>query len=343
MPGKSEPGLPGARKLHEYLKETMIDGCFGALLLFDIDEFHQVNLEKGTKAEDKVIALVEEYIRSSGWMGYRIDGNEFGLVIEDTRDAFEDEKFRVGLNLFLSEEIGFQVTISGGGLRHPGEDFSIDPRMDEILFSTAQQLLIKAKQQGRNQILWLPREPVDSIDIMGIMVRFYEELARVNSSLIRELVIESRIDFLTGLANRRGFEDVFGRMTEAAQRSNNPLGLIYMDSDSLKGINDSHGHDAGDRFIADVARVLNEEVRGSDFISRWGSDEFAVLMDDVSREKAQVLADRILHAIEARTEGTVSVGVFCGVPTSSEEAIQKADRALYMAKEKGKNRVEFAA
>ena len=342
MPGKSEPGLPGAKKLHEYLKETMIDGCFGALLLFDIDEFHQVNVEKGTEAGDQVITLVEEYIHSSGWTGYRIGGNEFGLLIEDTRDAFEDEKFRVGLNLFLSEKTGFQVTISGGGVRHPGEDFSIDPRMDKILFSTARQLLIKAKQQGRNQILWLPREPVDSIDIMGIVARFYEELARINSSLVRELEIESRIDFLTGLANRRGFEDVFRRRTEAAQRSNNPLGLIYMDSDSLKKINDSHGPDAGDRFIVDVARVLSQEVRGSDFISRWGADEFAVLMDNVSREKTLILANRIHRAIESRTEGTVSVGVFCGVPTASEEAIQKADRALYRAKEKGKNRVEFA-
>jgi len=340
---KSDAGLPGAKMLHEYLKETMINGDFGAILLFDIDDFHHINVEQGTEKGDRIIALIEEYIRTRGWTGYRIGGDEFGLILEGEEEDFDGEEFRVGLNLLLREQAGLQVTISGGGVQHPGSEFNLDPRMDEIVFSTAHQLLTKAKQQGRNQILWLPHEPVGSIDLMGVTVRFYEELARVNAALARELEIESRIDFLTGLANRRGFEDVFMRVTEAAQRNSNPLALIYMDSDSLKKINDSQGHDAGDRFIMDIAGVLNQVVRGSDFISRWGADEFAVLIDNATEEKALSLADRIHQAINSRTEGTVSIGVYCGVPAAAEDAIQKADRALYRAKERGKNRVEFAA
>lgn len=337
-----EEGLPGAKKLHEYLKKTMIDGSFGAILLFDIDDFHQFNVDRGVEEGDQVIGLIENYINAKGWTGYRIGGDEFGLVIEEPKDTFDDEEFRVGLNLFLRERTGFQTTISGGGVWRPGDDFCLDPRMDDILFSTAHQLLVKAKQRGRNQILWLPRGTADSTDVMRIMVRFYEEFARISASLARELEIESRIDFLTGLGNRRGFEDVFQRMIEGAQRNDNPLALIYMDSDSLKMINDSRGHDAGDRFIVDVARLLNQVVRGSDFISRWGADEFAVLMDNASTEKAAALANRIQHAIETRTEGTMSIGVYCGVPATAEEAIQQADQALYRAKKRGKNRVEFA-
>ena len=339
---KKEEGLPGAKKLHEYLKKATIDGSFGAILLFDIDDFHQFNVDRGVEEGDRVIGLIEKYINAKEWTGYRIGGDEFGLVIEEPKDSFDDEEFRVGLNLFLKEQTGFQTTISGGGVWHPGDDFCLDPRMDDILFSTALALLIKAKQRGRNQILWLPRGTADSSDVMRIMVRFYEDLARISASLARELEIESRIDFLTGLGNRRGFEDVFQRMIEGAQRNDNPLALIYMDSDSLKQINDSRGHDAGDRFIVDIARVLNQVVRGSDFISRWGADEFAVLMDNASPEKAAALANRLHHAIETRTEGTMSIGVYCGIPTSSEEAIQQADQALYRAKNRGKNRVEFA-
>ena len=341
--GTTSANLPGANKLHEYLKKTMIDGSFGAILLFDIDGFHEFNVERGVEAGDQVIASIEEYIDAGGWVGFRIGGDEFGIVIEEHADSFDDEEFRVGLKQLLREKVGFQVTISGGGVWHPGDDFNIDSRLDEAIFATAHGLLQKAKQEGRDRIFWLPRGPVEAIDVMSIMVRFYEEMARVNSSLARELEIESRVDFLTGLANRRGFEDVFKRMTESAQRSGQPLALIYMDSDSLKKINDSRGHDAGDRFIIDIARVLGQVVRGSDFISRWGADEFAVLMDNASsEEKVKILANRIHHAIETRTEGTISMGVYCGIPETAEDAVRQADRALYRAKELGKNRVEFA-
>jgi len=154
--------------------------------------------------------------------------------------------------------------------------------------------------------------------------------------------VESKTDFLTGLYNRRGFEDIFRRLSEASRRNNNPIALIYMDSDTLKQINDAKGHDAGDRFIVDMSTVLSDVVRGSDFISRWGADEFAVIVDNTTEQKALALAKRIHRAIADRTEGTVSVGFYCGVPRSTEEAVQKADEAMYRVKRSGKNGIELA-
>lgn len=336
-------GQPGARKLRDSLKEALIQQSFGALFVFDVDGFHRFNVERGVSAGDQVLEVISEHLsQQGGLIGHRISADDFGVVISGTGSDFDDGEFRAGLRARLRHDTGRRLTISGGGVWHPGSDFHVDPRMDGMILDTAQELLACAKEQGTDSVVWLPRAPVESASVTSVMVRFYEELARLNSSLVRELEIESRVDFLTGLANRRGFEDVFRRMMEGAQRSSLPLALLYMDSDSLKEINDSRGHEAGDRFLVDIAGVLRQVVRGSDFISRWGADEFAVLVDNAPRERALALATRILHAVATRTEGTVSVGVYCGVPDSVEVAVQEADRALYRAKQRGKNRAEYA-
>lgn len=336
------PPLPGAKELHEGLKKAIFEDCFEALLLFDIDGFHQINVTRGIETGDQILALIGASILERGWRGYRIGGDEFGLILRDREETFDGEGFRGGISLLIREKTGLQVTISGGGIRHPGKDFGLDPRTEELLFSTARQLLLQSKKQGRDRILWLPDEPVDSGDIMKIMVTFYKELARINVALAKQMEVESRTDFLTGLYNRRGFEDIFRRLAEASRRNNNLIALLYMDSDTLKQINDSKGHDAGDRFIIDISRVLGDVVRGSDFVSRWGSDEFAVIMNHTTQEKALALARRIRRAISDRTEGTMSIGVYCGVPQNTEEAVKKADEALYAVKRRGKDGIELA-
>ena len=149
--------------------------------------------------------------------------------------------------------------------------------------------------------------------------------------------VESRVDSLTGLFNRRGFDEIFGRLVDGSQRTGRPLGLIYLDSDSLKRINNEGGHEAGDRFIVDLASVLRSVVRRADFIFRWGGDEFAVILEGGEAERAVVLGERIREAVSKRTEGTVSIGVYCGVPDDAGQAVRIADVALYAAKDAGKD------
>lgn len=344
-----ETSLPGANALHEDLKRAISGGHFGWFVLFDVDEFQQINATEGRQMGDRILSLIRDFVSENGWKGYRIGGDEFGLIVN--RDvAFSDgEDLRVGVSLQIREKLGLQATISGGGIRRPEADLELDSRMESTLFSTTRQLLIHAKKQGRNRIAWLPSEPVDSIDVMKIMVHFYQDLARANAARAREHValaeemkVESRTDFMTGLYNRRGFEDIFQRLALASRRNNNPIALIYLDSDTLKEINDTKGHDAGDRFIIDISRVLSDVVRGSDFVFRWAGDEFAVVMDHATQEKALALAGRIHQAIIDRTEGTVSLGVYCGVPENVETAVKRADEAMYRVKQRGKNGIEIA-
>jgi len=344
-----ETPLPGANALHEDLKWAISGGHFGWFLLFDVDEFQQINATEGRQMGDRILSFIQEFVSESDWKGYRIGGDEFGLIANKDVPFSDGEDLRVGISLLIKEKLGLQVTISGGGIKYPEADSELDPRMESTLFSIARQLLIYAKKQGRNRIVWFPSEPVDSIDMMKMMVHFYQELARANAARAREHValaeemkVESRTDFMTGLYNRRGFEDIFQRLALASSRNNSPIALIYLDSDTLKVINDTQGHDAGDRFIIDISRVLSDVVRGSDFVFRWAGDEFAVVMDHATQEKALALARRIHQAILDRTEGTVSLGVYCGVPESVEAAVKRADEAMYRVKQRGKNGIELA-
>lgn len=335
----SSKSLPGAPELLNGLKDVLYRNRFDALLLFDIDHFQQVNQAHGRDVGDRVLETVAGFMADNQWRGYRIGGDEFGVIFSGGPEVACD--VLNALPHHISENAGVPTTISGGGIVHPGQDFGLDSAVAEVLFSTAQHLLRRSKQVGRDQVLWLTEPLSDEVDLADIALTFYKGLAQVNAALAKEMAVESRTDFLTGLHNRRGFEDIYERMAKRSQRSGRPLALLYMDSDSLKTINDTHGHDAGDRFIVDLARVLSDLLRGNDLVSRWGADEFAAVVENTTREKALSIAERLHQAISERTEGTMSIGMFYGVPSSPEEALKKADEALYRVKGRGKNDIEM--
>jgi diguanylate cyclase (GGDEF)-like protein len=156
-------------------------------------------------------------------------------------------------------------------------------------------------------------------------------------------------DELTGLYNMRAFSAILQRSFRQAARHSQPLSLAMIDSDNLKAINDSYGHDAGNKLLVQVVNRIRDAVRGSDVIARYGGDEFIVLLPQTGASGALEVAERIRQSIEdgridvgghlART--TVSIGV-ASYPSDGGDAatmIEKADRALYKAKQAGKNRV----
>lgn len=163
------------------------------------------------------------------------------------------------------------------------------------------------------------------------------------------LAEQSHRDELTGLLNMRGFGKVLEQEIGRAQRYGHPLALLMVDADNLKGINDGHGHEAGNRLIRLVAETIHTELRTSDTLARYGGDEFIVLLPDTSKERIGTVAERIRVAVAnsstsfngIRLEATVSVGaaVTDQKLSSPDQLIQAADRALYASKESGRNRV----
>lgn len=161
----------------------------------------------------------------------------------------------------------------------------------------------------------------------------------------------SLFDGLTGLYNRRAFDDTLQKLWREARENGSPLGIVMMDVDKFKVYNDSCGHQAGDTCLREVAGAVAKAVRTHDVAARYGGEEFVVILPDTDRGQALAAAERIREAVEAvklphpgSPAGpyvTVSLGVTAEVVTGKDRAadlIRHADEALYISKENGRNR-----
>lgn len=172
-----------------------------------------------------------------------------------------------------------------------------------------------------------------------------------NAMLFEEAREQSLHDPLTGLANRSLMDVELDKSLARCRRSGEPLSLLMLDLDFFKRFNDTYGHGAGDDLLVALARILEQEIREVDLIVRYGGEEFLVIMPDTASEVAVTTADRIRKVVEStvfpagdgrQANITVSIGVATSVDGSESQAILmvRADTALYLAKERGRNRVE---
>ncbi|MDP2962729.1 MAG: GGDEF domain-containing protein [Sulfurimicrobium sp.] len=193
------------------------------------------------------------------------------------------------------------------------------------------------------------------------MIRSRDELALAHKQVkdaeekIRQLEIEldqvSELvheDHLTGTLNRRGMEDAFGRELSRADRLKAPLCVSLLDIDHFKRLNDTYGHDAGDEALVHLVRVTREALRPTDVIARFGGEEFVIILPDTGMDEAVKVMTRVQRHLtknffmhdNQRLLITFSAGVALrNAGEGSESMISRADRALYQAKEAGRNRV----
>lgn len=163
--------------------------------------------------------------------------------------------------------------------------------------------------------------------------------------LYQEQVALSAHDPLTGLANRRALEAALTRDIGTVQRYGGELAVIMMDLDHFKHFNDTRGHQAGDELLVRVAGILRNSLRESDLAVRYGGEEFLVLLHRADAERAREVAERMRATVAAETPVTVSAGVaaFRRDADNGHSLIARADAALYLAKQEGRNRVVVAA
>lgn len=179
------------------------------------------------------------------------------------------------------------------------------------------------------------------------------ELERSN----RQLAALSSTDALTGLANRRRFDEAWAEEWQRAARQGASLALVLIDVDHFKAYNDHYGHQAGDECLRRVAAVLAGEARrAGELVARYGGEEFVVVLPGADAATARELAERLRTAVEAEAMPhahspaapvvTISMGVAAGQPrheTDAEALLKEADVALYLAKRQGRNQVLLAA
>jgi diguanylate cyclase (GGDEF)-like protein len=189
-----------------------------------------------------------------------------------------------------------------------------------------------------------PDRPDLTLDELDLLVASGERVALAlrAAELLAEVERLATCDPLTGLANRRLFDETLAREVARSRRTGAPLALAVVDIDHFKAVNDGHGHQVGDEVLRELATALHRVVRTEDLVARFGGEEFVVLATGATVDDAEVLAGRLRAAARSVSilPVTISVGV-AELPTGGDGAtlVAHADAALYRAKAEGRDRV----
>lgn len=187
-------------------------------------------------------------------------------------------------------------------------------------------------------------------ELIGCLETFRESVAGPDPLYIHDLEKASLLDPLTHVANRRYLEMKLASALEEFRRYDVPFGIIFSDIDHFKAINDTHGHLVGDDVLRMAAQALSKNIRTTDFVGRWGGEEFLIIASHVSIQNLQKLSNKLRAMIEKSflstrdmfIRVTMTFGVTLVRPDDSEHTLlQRADRLMYRGKAAGRNRVEI--
>lgn len=210
---------------------------------------------------------------------------------------------------------------------------------------------------------WLMRESLSILSIVvsimlllgGVFAYLVGQLALQTTNDVKDIAIlqhESITDALTGLKNRRYFDQRICEEVALSKRYKLPLTMMLLDVDYFKKINDTYGHTVGDEVLSNLAKLVLEVVRDSDIVARYGGEEIAIITPNTSKAEAELLAERLRGKVEKTTvamvgttqeivQVTISLGICSLSPviTDKEALLEETDQALYLAKKYGRNRV----
>jgi len=211
--------------------------------------------------------------------------------------------------------------------------------------------------------LWMFRDSLGMLSLIpssvlflgGIFVFFVGQLALKTINYIKDLAVlkqESITDALTGLRNRRYFDQRISEEVALSTRYKLPLTLMLIDVDHFKKVNDTYGHTVGDKVLQTLSKIIQNVVRDSDIVARYGGEEIVIITPNTTKEEAAILAERLREKVEqtkvatiATTQEVVQVTISIGlcslspIITDKEALLEESDQSLYLAKKHGRNRV----
>jgi len=286
-----------------------------------------------------------------GWWSDLLEAWDRGLV---PPVADEDELYRHLLE--LADDIHAQIPDDCSHMSTEEmlaaaahlEFFMLDPSFAELIDLVRPTQQVDARDAYQRHIMRLVTA-IEHRHPRGDVAHF---LARALARALRDQQRLSQLatqDPLTGLYNRRGFYGYVRQWSSWATRYGHPLSVIIVDVDRFKSINDTYGHPTGDEALKTIATALRSAVRNADLVGRYGGDEFAILAPETDKAELEQLMERVLESIRAAqltvedatpVRMTVSVGgsfVSDGIPCTPEQLLAAADKALYDAKEAGRD------
>jgi diguanylate cyclase (GGDEF)-like protein len=340
----------------------------------DMKPDYEINVDPDLANADELTIFIN--YRVFDFSGNYIGATGIGLTVDAVRSLITDYQQRFQRTIYFVDPQG-RVVVFGNHTGQPADLRNapgLGPLVDRIL--SEKRGSYQYEVGGDNHILhvnYLPElkwflfvEQNESIALAGIHRTLYINLAI--SFVVTLLVVflihlafsryqwrleeMASTDKLTGLLNRHAFTILIGKLLAEYRRAPQPIAILMVDIDHFKGINDKHGHLAGDTVLEKVAQVLQNGLRASDLAVRWGGEEFLLVLKSCDLAEAQRIAESLRQKIEVTSitvsgqpvPVTVSIGVsLYDSVESSGQAVDRADAALYQAKNAGRNRVRVAA
>ena len=244
----------------------------------------------------------------------------------------------------IKDELGVNANELGSNINRLRILFLILLIVNVILFISFAYLIILPLEKFKTSI-----EKDERLNVIGALeckhlAESYNEIYDIKAQNEKSLLKKAEYDALTGILNRRAFDQVCHMSAEKKQ----PIALLLIDMDNFKYINDNYGHAGGDTALQELARLLTETFRTDDYVARIGGDEFAAILPNCNKAAANIIKQKILSVNEKLVNikdnikpVSISVGVAFAAEGFSEDLFKNADRALYIVKEKGKRGCEI--
>jgi two-component system cell cycle response regulator len=275
-------------------------------------------------------------VRRASQLGLSVVEVEDG---QQAMDAVTTEKFDIILvDLHMPKHNGLEVVQA---VRE------VDPNIQAIILTggATVETAIEALRTGVYDYLTKPLETLADLDIALTRALEHRRLIEENERLFAEVQRLAVTDPLTGLYNRRKLDELLATEIERAMRYDRPLSIIMIDLDDLKRINDSYGHPQGDEVLKLVAEAIRTQIRSVDLGTRFGGDEFVILLPEAELEAARMVGKRICEKITSTIFRGEQLSVSAGVAqwmheyTSPEHFLEAVDQAMYQAKRAGGKRI----